>query len=231
MEGFEKLFPIIILVIFGINMIAKWLGEQNKQAQKGAHERKRYPGLSEGEGGRPTVVTRAPSPQEKRLDVQRPTPGVARGTAVAEREPTRAARAPTAGDRLRKMDQEFEDWFREEAEEKGQVIWEAREDDIEEFLAAQRKPIPVPPTVQAPPARLPGLPEIKPTVEPPRVKVTPPGEMVGRPIAAARRIPARAPERKKRARLEMPAGVFEDMGDVRRGIIMSEILGPPVSMR
>jgi hypothetical protein len=29
----------------------------------------------------------------------------------------------------------------------------------------------------------------------------------------------------------MPAGVFEDIDDVRRGIIMSEVLGPPVSMR
>jgi len=206
-EGFEKLFPIIILVIFAINMIAKWLGEQSKQAQKGDRERKRYPGLTEGENGRPMVVTRTPSPQVGRPDIQ----------------------PPEVGGRLKRMEQEFEEWLREEAEEEGRVIWEAPEEDVEEFLAAERKPIPPPPPVQAPPVRLPGLPEIKPTVEPPRVEVTPPPSMAAPPTARGTR--TRAPESEKRARLELPAGVFADMDDVRRGIIMSEILGPPVSMR
>ncbi len=227
MDGFEKIFPIIILVIFGINIIAKWLGEQSKQAQKDAGERKRYPGLAEGEGGRPVVVTRPPSQQERPSDIQRTPPVLGRGIEVAERESTRAPRAPRVADQFRRMEQEFEDWFREEAEEKGQVIWEASEEDIEQFLAAQRKPIPAPPTVQAPPVRAPRLPRI----ELPRARVMPPAEMAQPRIAPERKAAPRAPERKRHARVELPAGVFEDIDDVRRGIIMSEVLGPPVSMR
>jgi hypothetical protein len=129
------------------------------------------------------------------------------------------------------MERQFEDWFREEAAEKGRVIWEASEEDIEGFLAAQRKPIPIPPTVQAPPVRLPDRPTIKPTVELPRVRVTSPTQMAAPFMVPERKATPSVPETKGRARIKLPAGVFESIDDVRRGIIMSEILEPPVSMR
>jgi len=221
-----NIFPIIILTIVGINVLARWLGEQSKRAEKDAQQRKRYPSLAEGKGGRPAVVTRPPVQPQRPADRQRaePVPG---GTVVVK-EPgtTRPARAVTAAQQLRRMDREFHEWFEEEAEEKGQVIWEAPQEDIEKFLVAQRKPVPVPPP--APPVF--GQPE--PKVEPaPPIPVQLKVEVTRPPAAKQRKVPARALERRAPRRAVLPVGVFENMDDVRRGIVMSEILGPPVSMR
>ena len=107
----------------------------------------------------------------------------------------------------------FDQWFVESQQEKG-VAWEAQRDEIGEFLGIKPKPVPV----VAPPM---------PIVE--EVTAEPILEEVRRPtIPVARR--KRGPIQKKAARM-LPRGVFGDMGDVRRGIIMSEILGPPKGLQ
>jgi hypothetical protein len=107
----------------------------------------------------------------------------------------------------------FDQWFAEGQQEKG-VAWEAQRDEVAEFLGIKSKPVPV-------------VPPPMPVAE--EVKLEPILEEVRRPtIPVARR--KREPVRKKAAQI-MPTGVFGEMGDVRRGIIMSEILGPPKGLQ
>lgn len=114
----------------------------------------------------------------------------------------------------------FDQWSDEGQQEKG-VAWEAQRDDIAEFLGIKPKPVLVVP----PP--MPIAEEVK--REP--VRVEPKLEEVPRPtIPVARR--KREPVRRRAAPEEvLPAGVFRGMDDVRRGIIMSEILGPPKGLQ
>ena len=216
-------FWIIVLVVVGINLFKRF-AEQSKEAQGGTPQRKQYPPLREG--GAPTPVTRPPLQQQRQVDRERvpPVPGV--GTRGQEYTPARPARAVTPGQQIQKMQREFERWFEEEEAEKGQVLWEASEEDAQEFFSRQRKPVPVasPPLI---------VEEVKTTVEPtPRAPIRPTVEAprVVKPRAVPRR---RAPvrEMKRPVPVELPPGVLQNMDDVRRGIVMSEILGPPVSMR
>lgn len=205
-----NLFPIIILVIVGINML-KRLAEQSKQAQTGPpRERKRYPRLSEGEGETPTVVVPYPRQQE---------------------------RSTKPGEMLRRMDHEFEEWFEEEQREEGSVVWEASEEDVEEFLEEPREPVVkvVPPWWAAPepkPVRVPrpvAREAVKRTEEP---AIVPPTAAVLRvTMPREKRMPKPVREEIAPVPAKLAAGVFRDMDDVRRGIIMSEILGPPSAFK
>ena len=208
-----NLFPIIILVIVGINML-KRLAEQSKQEQTGPpRERKRYPRLSEGEGETPTVVVPYPRQQEGSTRTTKP------------------------GEMLRKMDREFEEWFEEEQREEGSVVWEASQEDVEGFLEEPREPVVkvVPPWWAPPepkPVRVPrpvAREAVKRTEEP---ALVPPTAEVRRPtMPGAKRIPKPVREKIAPVPAKLAAGVFRDMDDVRRGIIMSEILGPPSAFK
>jgi hypothetical protein len=191
-----------IFILFIVGInLLKQIAEKNRQAQQRPEQRKRYPELSEDGVETPTVVVRRPVQQQRQVDTQEGIPPVF-GT----------------GPRGTVFDQ----WFEEGQQEEG-VAWEAQRDEIAEFLGIKPKPVPV----VAPP--MPIAEEVKP--EP--VRVEPRLEEVPRPrIPVARR--KRVPVRKRAARVPadvLPPGIFRDMDDVRRGIIVSEILGPPKGLQ
>ncbi|HIJ75001.1 MAG TPA: hypothetical protein HPP83_12960 [Candidatus Hydrogenedentes bacterium] len=86
-----------------------------------------------------------------------------------------------------------------------------------EPIPAQARPVPAPRRPQPP----------LETVAKPAPRRRPPAPKQRR-AAAPRPQPQRVPARPKRAGARV---LFADLDDARRGIVMSEILGPPVSMR
>jgi hypothetical protein len=116
----------------------------------------------------------------------------------------------------------FDQWFEGGQQEDDRVAWEAEREAVAEFLGVSAPLIPpVIPVVQ----------EVKPKPVP--VRVEPKPEEMQRPTIPAARS-KRRPARKRAARVPadvLPAGIFGSMDDVRRGIIMSEILGPPTGLK
>ena len=102
--------------------------------------------------------------------------------------------------------------FRQRAQTIREQIGKALEDAIEQATAQQQAP---PPTPRRP--------------QPRRAKAPPP-----RPAApGGRREPARRPAVPSPARRAeaAPHVLFSDLGGIRRGIVLSEILGPPKALR
>jgi len=196
-------FWIFLLFIVGVNVL-KQIAEKNKQAQGGPQQRKQPPGrLFEAEDETPTVAVRRPEQQQGQADEGRTTPVFGTG-----------ARGNV-----------FEQWFEEEQQEDDRVAWEAEREAVAEFLGVRLKPAPLVPPV------IPVVQEVKPKPVP--VTVEPKLEEVPRPTSPAAKS-KRRPVRTRVARIPadvLPAGIFRDMDDVRRGIIMSEILGPPTAFK
>jgi hypothetical protein len=215
----DKIFPIFILIIIGINLLGKWLAEQGKQQQAGTRERKQYPKMYGGEDGTPRVV--GPMPRQ-------------------EQRPVKATRP---GEVLRRMDRQFEEWFEEEQREEGRVVYEATPEDVEDYLEATSETAPPvvheqvwgpPPsapreTLRVPPplAREEVRPRIEPAPPPAAPAVTAPQES----LPKRWRMPRPTRRRVAPVQAVLPAGVFQNLDDVRRGIIMSEILGPPTAFK
>lgn len=199
-----NLFPIIILFIVGVNVL-KQIAEKNKQAQEGTQQRKQPLRPFETEGEMPTVAVRRPEQQQDQPDAGRTTPVFGAG-----------ARGNV-----------FEQWFEEGQQEDDKVAWEAEREAVAEFLGIKPKPTPLIPPV------IPVVQEVEPRPKPVPVEVEPKPEEMQRPTIPAAKS-KRRPVRKRAARVPadvLPAGIFRDMDDVRRGIIMSEILGPPTGLK
>lgn len=97
-----------------------------------------------------------------------------------------------------------------------------------------KAPVPVPPTRQAPPRPAPkpvtpAQPSLTPTLT---RSQTLSAKSLRAPVAPTCEAPAnRPPQARGKQQRNAACGLVNDLIDVRRGIILSEVLGPPVSMR
>lgn len=117
--------------------------------------------------------------------------------------------------------------FEPENVQERRTVWEAQQSQIEEFLGVKREAAPF----VAPPIIIEDVtPEVRPRPVP--IRQVPAREEVA-PPADKRPTPYHRPVRKAKqpAPVELPVGVFQNLDDVRRGIIMSEILGPPTGLK
>lgn len=152
---------------------------------------------------------------------QHPTPGERKGGTLADvirqiAEQQKAASAPPTQQPRR---------VETEGVQEGRAVWEAQQSQIEGFLGVKREPAPV-----APPPII--VEDVMPEAQPRPVPVQRKEDMP-RPDVVQRKKPTRRPARKKErpAGVELSGGVFQNLDDVRRGIIMSEILGPPAGLK
>ena len=152
---------------------------------------------------------------------QHPTPGERKGGTLADvirqiAEQQKAATAPPTQQPRR---------VETEGVQEERAVWEAQQSQIEQFLGVKREPAPF-----APPPII--VEDVTPEVQPRPVAVQP-YEEVPKPQVAELKKPPRRPVRKMKraAPVELPSGVFQNLDDVRRGIIMSEILGPPAGLK
>lgn len=195
--------PIIIIAIVVINVLRR-IAEQAKQGQQGTPQQpKQYPTPGERKGGTLRDVIRQMAEQQK----------------AATSPPTQ---------RPKRAEPESDRWFETEDVQEGRTVWDAQQSQIEEFLGVKREPraplAPPPIIVEAP------TPKVQPRPVP--IQQVTAREVVAPPVARPVKPPGRPPRKMERPTpVELPGGVFQNLDDVRRGIIMSEILGPPVGLK
>jgi len=152
---------------------------------------------------------------------QYPTPGERKGGTLAAvirqiAEQQKAASAPPTQQPKR---------VETEGVQEGRAVWEAQQSQIEQFLGVKREPAPF-----APPPII--VEDVMPEAQPRPVAVQPDEEVPKPQVAELKKPPRRRVRKMKRpAEVELPVGVFQNLDDVRRGIIMSEILGPPAGLK
>ena len=158
-----------------------------------------------------------PSQQPK----QYPTPGERKGGTLAD-VIRQIAEQQKAG--VKPPSQQPERVETEDVQE-GRAVWEAQQSQIERFLGVKREPAPF-----APPPII--VEDVMPEVQPRPVAVQPYEEVPKPQVAELKKPPPRRTRKMKRpAVVELPGGVFQNLDDVRRGIVMSEILGPPAGLK
>jgi hypothetical protein len=197
----DKIVPLIILFIVITNVL-KWFGQQSKQGQQRTPQQpKPHPTPGERKGGTLADVIRQIAEQQK------------------------AAMAPPT-QQPKRVEPQADQRYETEYVQDGRVVWQAQKKQIEEFLGVKREP----PAPFAPPPIT--VEDVTPEVRPRPVPVPREAEKPT-PRAAQPKKPARRRVRKMKPPMPvaLPGGVFQNLDDVRRGIIMSEILGPPAGLK
>ena len=191
----------LIILFIVITNVLKWFGQQSKQGQQGTQQQPKRP----------------------------PTPGERKGGTLADvirqiAEQQKAAMAPPTQQPSRVEPQADERYETDDVQD-GRVVWQAQQRQIEEFLGVKREP---PAPFAPPPIIVEDVTEARPRPVPVQLEAEKP-----RPrVVQLKKPPHRRVRKMKRPTpVELPGGVFQNLDDVRRGIIMSEILGPPAGLK
>jgi hypothetical protein len=211
----ENLIPFFILAVIGINLIRRLMKEQGGQTWKEIQRLRQYPRLPEGQV--PPFGTPPSAPSEEWGETEETEPTF---VAQAPAEEYRDIRFTTPQSAQRERVAEAR---QDQPKQEPTLVWEAPQQQVEEFVRRMRERLEVPP----PPVFEERKPPVITVPERPKVAVQPQQP----PSVERTKEPKPARKRKTAVPEHVPEQIVTNLDEVRRGIILSEILGPPVGLR